>query len=100
MCIRDSNIIDMTLNEHIERELLLMKVRLHEGANVSDIISGAGARVLDESPDSFTVELTGTGVRIDGFMETLGSRSEILAVVRSGAMAIARGTAVLSSHLS
>ena len=94
------NIIDMTLNEHIERELLLMKVRLHEGVNVSDIVSGAGARVLDPSPASFTVELTGTGVQIDGFMNTLGSRSEILAVVRSGAMAIARGTAVLSSHLS
>ncbi len=94
------NIIDMTLNEHIERELLLMKVRLHEGANISDIISAAGARVLDKSPASFTVELTGTGMQIDGFMETLGSRSEILAVVRSGAMAIARGTAVLSSHLS
>lgn len=94
------NIIDMTLNEHIERELLLMKVRLHDDANVSDIISAAGARVLDKSPASFTVELTGTGMQIDGFMETLGSRSEILAVVRSGAMAITRGTAVLSSHLS
>jgi acetolactate synthase-1/3 small subunit len=94
------NIIDMTLNEHIERELLLMKVRLHDGANVSDIVSGAGARVLDKSPASFTIELTGTGVQIDGFMETLGSRSDILAVVRSGAMAIARGTAVLNSHLS
>ena len=93
------NIVDMTLGEHIERELLLMKVRLNEGANVADIVSAAGARVLDDSPANYTVELTGTGVQIDGFMETLGSRSEILAVVRSGAMAIARGTRVLSSGL-
>ena len=91
------NIVDMTLGEHIERELLLMKVRLNEGANVSDAISAAGARVLDETPSNFTVELTGTGVQIDDFMQTLGSRSEILAVVRSGAMAITRGTQVLSS---
>jgi len=93
------NIIDMTLGEHIERELLLMKVRLDDGANVSDIVSAAGALVLDDSPANYTVELTGTGVQIDGFMETLGSCSEIMAVVRSGAMAVARGTAVLSSGL-
>jgi acetolactate synthase-1/3 small subunit len=91
------NIADMTLGEHIERELLLMKVRLHEGVNIADIISAAGARVLDDSEANFTVELTGTGVQIDDFMNTLGTQSEILAVVRSGAMAIARGTTVLSS---
>jgi acetolactate synthase small subunit len=45
------------------------------------------------------VELTGTGIQIDDFMTTLGNQSEILAVVRSGAMALARGTTVLSSHL-
>ena len=93
------NIVDMTLGEHIERELLLMKVRLNEGVNVSDIVSAAGAHVLDNSPESFTIELTGTGSQIDGFMETLGARSKILAVVRSGAMAVARGTAMLSSGL-
>ena len=90
-------IADMTMGEHIERELLLMKVRLNEGANIADIVSAAGARVLDSSPANFTVELTGTGVQIDDFMNTLGSRSEILAVVRSGSMAIARGTTVLST---
>jgi acetolactate synthase-1/3 small subunit len=93
------NIADMTLGEHIERELLLMKVKLHDNANISDIVSAAGARVLDDSPANFTVELTGTGVQIDDFMNTLGSRSDILAVVRSGAMAITRGTRVLSSGL-
>jgi acetolactate synthase I/III small subunit len=93
------NIADMTGGEHIERELLLMKVRLNDGANVADTISAAGARVLDDSPANFTIELTGTGVQVDDFMNTLGSRSEILAVVRSGSMAIARGTTVLSATL-
>ena len=92
-------IIDMTKGEHIERELLLMKVKLNDGVNVSDIVSAAGARVLDSSAASYTVELTGTGEQIDGFMQTLAASSEILAVVRSGAMAVARGTAVLSSGL-
>ena len=94
------NIADMTRGEHFERELLLMKVRLAEGVSVADIVSAAGARVLDDTPENFTVELTGTGVQIDDFMNTLGSRAEkIRAVARSGAMAISRGTAVLSTEL-
>lgn len=92
------NIADMTQDEHFERELLLMKVRLNEDANVADIVSAAGARVLDATPEHFTVELTGKGVQIDDFMNTLGTRSEILAVVRSGAMAITRGSRILSSR--
>jgi len=93
------NIVDMTEDTHFERELLLMKVRLNPDVNVADILSAAGARVLDNTPANFTVELTGTGVQIDDFMNTLGSKSEILAVVRSGAMAVHRGATVLSSHL-
>ena len=93
------NIADMTMGEHIERELLLMKVRLDEGANIADIVSAAGARVLDSLPENFTVELTGTGVQIDNFKSTIGSCSEILAVVRSGSMAIARGTTILNAEL-
>jgi acetolactate synthase-1/3 small subunit len=92
-------ITDMTRNEHIERELLLMKVRLQEGANIADIISAAGATILDPSPDTYTVQLMGTGVQINDFMQTLGSRSDILAVVRSGAMAIGRGANILSAEL-
>lgn len=90
-------ITDMTLNDHIERELLLIKVKLHEGADVGDIVSAAGATVLDPARETYTLQLTGTGVQIDDFMASLAGRSEILAVVRSGAMAIARGTNVLSA---
>jgi acetolactate synthase-1/3 small subunit len=92
-------ITDMTMNEHIERELLLMKVRLNEGANIADIISAAGAVVLDPSQETYTVQLTGTGVQIDDFLQTLASRSDILAVVRSGSMAIGRGANILSAEL-
>lgn len=92
-------ITDMTMNEHFERELLLMKVRLDKDAHVQDIVSAAGATVLDRDPGSFTVQLTGTGVQIDDFMKTLGGKSEILAVVRSGSMAIGRGAKILSAEL-
>jgi len=93
------NTADMTLDDHIERELLLMKVRLNPGAEaeVTAIVESAGARILDDSPETFTVELTDANKRMDDFIARFGACSEILAVVRSGAMAIARGHNVLGA---
>jgi len=95
------NIADMTLDDHIERELLLIKVKVTEIAecNLPDIIQSSGARVLDDSPETFTLELTDTNERIDAFIGRVDKCSEILAVVRSGGMAIAHGQNILSSNL-
>ncbi len=93
------NTADMTMDDHIERELLLMKVRLNTAAasDLPAVIEAAGARVLDDSPETYTVELTGLNDQVDAFIARLGACSEILAVVRSGAMAIARGHNVLGA---
>ena len=95
------NIADMTMGDHIERELILLKVSLHDGndAAVRDLIKAEGARVLDDTPANFTVELTGTGSRVDDFIDQLSGHADILAVVRSGPMAISRGETVLSATL-
>ena len=92
---------DMTLDDHIERELLLMKVRVAPDAERSlpEIIESTGARVLDDCPETYTLELTGANTRMDDFISQVGACSEILAVVRSGAMAIARGKNVLSTEI-
>jgi acetolactate synthase-1/3 small subunit len=94
------NIADMTMDDHIERELLLIKVKVSpdEESGLPDIIQSSGARVLDDSPETFTLELTATNERIDDFITRVGKSSEILAVVRSGAMAIARGHNILSAN--
>lgn len=91
------NTADMTMDDHIERELLLMKVKMNPGAEeeLPGIVASAGARVLDDCPETYTMELTGANERIDEFIDRIGARSEILAVVRSGAMAIARGHTLL-----
>ena len=93
------NTADMTMDDHIERELLLMKVRLNgkSGETLSGIIRTAGARVLHDSPESYTLELTAANHHMDDFIKRIGECSEILAVVRSGAMAIARGEKVLGA---
>ena len=93
------NLADMTLDDHIERELLLVKIRVpgEETAELPGIIDSAGARVLDDCPDTYTLELIDVNTRIDTFIHQIGACAEILSVVRSGAMAIARGHNVLKA---
>jgi acetolactate synthase-1/3 small subunit len=94
------NTADMTKDDHIERELLLMKVKVQAGAEQSlpELIEAAGARVLDDCPETYTLELTGANKSMDDFISQVSEFAEILAVVRSGAMAIARGQKVLSAE--
>lgn len=93
------NTADMTMDDHIERELLLLKVKMNPGAEseLPKIIASAGARVLDDCPETYTVELTSASDRMDEFIARVGGCAEIVAVVRSGAMAIARGHTVLGA---
>jgi len=95
------NTADMTMDDHIERELLLIKVKTQAGDadSLSGLIRKAGARVLDDSPETYTLELTGASTDMDDFIARVGDCSDILAVVRSGAMAIAHGKNVLSTEI-
>lgn len=91
------NVNDMTSGQHVERELLLTKVRV--GACKLDALNAevqaAGARVLSDELESFTIELTDSESQINRFIAALGSYGEVLEVVRSGALAISRGAVTL-----
>jgi acetolactate synthase-1/3 small subunit len=93
------NTADVTMEDHIERELLLMKIKVQAGAEQSlpRLIEAAGASVLDDCPETYTLELTCANNHMDDFISQVGEFAEILAVVRSGAMAIGRGPVILSA---
>ena len=85
-------LMDMTEGPHIEREMMLVKVQAegdmrNELKRVSDIFRG---RIIDVTDDSYTIELTGAGDKLDAFLQSLG-KSVIIEVVRSGVSGIARG---------
>lgn len=93
------NMADMTRGDHIERELLLLKVRIPDASweRANELVRREGARVLDDNRATFTVELTSTCGRIDELVEKFRTLGSILTVVRSGPMAIARGSQVLAA---
>jgi acetolactate synthase I/III small subunit len=89
-------LMDLTEGAHIERELMLVKVvardaQRDEVKRLVDIFRG---RIIDVTNDTYTIELTGSGDKIDAFIEAL-SVTEIIEVVRSGVSGIARGTRAL-----
>lgn len=88
------NLVDMTLGDHVERELLLLKLQLSQAgtASIKELLDEAGALVLDDRPECLTVEVTGTSPELEAFLDKVGGLGEILTVVRSGTLAIARGT--------
>jgi acetolactate synthase-1/3 small subunit len=83
---------DMTEGEHIERELVLLKlkVRPEQSDAVRGYVVRASGKVLEPSPEGFIVELTASEHEIDRFIADLSGGAQLLEVVRSGALGISR----------
>lgn len=93
------NVDDLTRDAHIERELLLIKLKhsANQTAALQAAIAQVGAKILSDDPNSFVIELTDSEARINHFISTVGSYGEVLEVVRSGALAVLRGVETLRS---
>jgi acetolactate synthase-1/3 small subunit len=92
------DITDMTSADHIERELALCKLRVANGAaeKLAAVLTQFDARVLSDHEGFYTVELVGGSHDVDRFLKRVASVTDILMVVRSGAMAVSRGAPLLS----
>jgi acetolactate synthase-1/3 small subunit len=90
---------DMTLGEHIERELTLLKVNAPPERTdaLRGLVVRAGGRVLDPAPDRFIVELTASEAEINAFIGEIAAHGELMEVVRSGALGIGRSARALKS---
>jgi acetolactate synthase-1/3 small subunit len=89
-------LIDLTDGPHIERELMLIKVRAvgkerEEMKRITDIFRG---RIIDVTDKSYTIELTGDSSKLDAFIEAT-DRSAILETVRTGCSGVGRGERIL-----
>ncbi len=89
-------VIDLSDGDHIERELMLVKVRAvgkdrEEMKRMADIFRG---RIIDVTDKDYTIELTGAGSKLDAFLSAI-DHAAILETVRTGASGIGRGDRLL-----
>src|SRR5262245_17526388 len=86
-------VTDLTQENHVERELVLMRVNAEpqhraEILRVADIFR---AKVVDVTPTTYTLEATGEETKLNAIIELLRPMG-IQELVRTGKVAIARGS--------
>ena len=89
-------VMDLTEGDHLERELMLVKVRA-EGAAREEMVRMADnfhGRIIEVTDTTCTIELTDTGAKLDSFLQTI-DRNLILETVRTGASGMGRGERIL-----
>lgn len=89
-------LMDLTEGAHLERELMLVKVKAVDQAReeVKRLVDIFRGRIIDVTDSTYTIELTGNGEKLDAFLEAV-QVTEIIEVVRSGVSGIARGARAL-----
>ena len=90
-------LVDLTDGDHIEREMMLIKLKAagqhrDEIKRTVDIFRG---QIVDVTSSVYTVQLTGDQGKLDAFINAIGE-TYVLETVRSGVSGIARGEKVLS----
>ncbi len=94
------NIHDMTLGDHFERELLIVKLKLPADGltKIVGLAQEYGADILDDAQDSCTIQLTGRLREVDAFVAAASKHGTLQAVARSGSVAVSKGEVTLSSY--
>ena len=94
------NIHDMTLGDHFERELVIVKLKLAMGGlvKVMALAKEYGADILDDTISSCTIQLIGRLKEVDAFVDAASSIGDLQAIARSGSVAVSKGEVTLSSY--
>ena len=90
-------LVDLTEGEHVERELMLIKLKASgagraEVKRTSDIFRG---QIVDVTNTTYTIQLTGTSDKLDAFIRAIEG-STVLEMVRTGVSGLSRGEKVLT----
>ena len=90
-------LVDLTGGAHIERELMLIKIKATGGqrAEVLRTVDIFRGQVVDQTSATYSIQLTGTSEKLDGFLAALND-CKILEVARTGVTGISRGAKILA----
>ncbi|MDY6829398.1 MAG: acetolactate synthase small subunit [Pseudomonadota bacterium] len=90
-------LVDLSEGDHIERDLMLIKVKATGGmrAEVKRCVDIFRGQIVDLTNSIYTIQLVGTSQKLDAFLAAV-SDAQILEVARSGVSGISRGEKILS----
>ena len=90
-------VFDLTEGDHLEREIMMIKVRADgatraEVKHTTDIFRG---QIVDVNQNTYTIQLVGPSGKLAAFIDALDG-NQVVEVVRSGVSGIGRGDRILS----
>ncbi|MGB2078664.1 MAG: acetolactate synthase small subunit [Vibrio sp.] len=90
---------EVTECPHVERELMLVKVKASgfaraEVHRLSDVFRG---QIVDVTASLFTIQLAGDSEKLDAFIQAVSEMTDVIEVARSGVVGIARGERALKA---
>lgn len=90
-------LVDLTEGAHIERELMLVKVKASgaQRAEVKRCVDIFRGQIVDVTSTVYVIQIAGASDKLDAFLQAVGEAS-IMETVRTGVSGIARGEKVLS----
>lgn len=90
-------LVDLTEGAHIERELMMIKVKAvgSQRSEIKRCVDIFRGQIVDVTSSTYTVQLIGDSDKLDAFIAAI-AEGGVLEVVRSGVSGIARGEKVLS----
>jgi len=85
-------VVDLTEGPHIERELMLLKVKANDlqRAEIKRCVDIFRGQIVDVNAHTYTVQIVGNSDKLDAFIQAIGD-ADILELVRTGVSGLARG---------
>ena len=85
-------VVDLTEGPHIERELMLVKVKANtsQRAEIKRCVDIFRGQIVDVNANAYTLQIVGNSDKLDAFVQAIGD-VDILELVRSGVSGLARG---------
>ena len=87
-------VMDLTEGDHLERELMLLKVATpneNVRAEVKRNVDIFRAQIVDVSSKTYTIQATGSSEKLDAFLNAMAEYTDLIEASRTGVCGLSRG---------
>ena len=92
------DVLDITQHDHIERELMMVKLKINDDKTdaIKTVLYDYSATIVNDQDDLIIIEVMADSTQNDKLLETLSGMSNLVAVARTGPLALAKGDLKIS----